>query len=161
MSDSQSSGTPANTETLNSVEIRQAELAREFAALGDWEERYKRVIDYGRKLAPYPEQYREEKFKVRGCQSQVWLHASVGADQRIELYADSDALIVRGLVALLVFVYSGSRPSDILSASPQFLKDLGFEAHLSPSRANGLYAMLKQILSYATVFKALERAGGS
>jgi cysteine desulfuration protein SufE len=138
------------------VADRQKELILEFSALPGWEDRYKRLIEFGKALPALPKEYYDEKYKVRGCQSQVWLHAEPMPDGRVRFMADSDALIVKGLVALLVRVYSEAKPGEILTASPQFLKDLGFEGHLSPSRANGLYAMLKQILLYATAFQALQ-----
>jgi len=146
---------PAVTQVSDLIPKRQAALIGEFTALPDWEARYKRVIDYGKKLPPVDEALHDEKFKIRGCQSQVWLHAHLSDDDKVILEADSDAMIVKGLVAVLVQVYSGATPQEILRASPGFLKELGFESHLSPSRANGLYAMLKQILLYATAFERM------
>jgi cysteine desulfuration protein SufE len=142
-----------------SVEQRQRDLVAVFSALPSWEERYKTLIDFGRKLPAFPEELRDEKFKVRGCQSQVWLHAKMNENGRAQFEGDSDAMIVKGLVAVLLHVYSDADPAAILKASPQFLKDLGFESHLSPSRSNGLYAMLKQIMLYAQVFQAMKQVG--
>jgi cysteine desulfuration protein SufE len=142
---------------VNEVSARQQALIGEFGALGEWEDRYKRLIEMGRHLPPMPEALKTETFKVKGCQSQVWLHATISEDGRVHLQADSDALIVKGLVAVLLKVYDGARVDDILSAPTTFLKDLGFEGGLSPSRANGLYAMLKQILYYATAFQAIAK----
>jgi cysteine desulfuration protein SufE len=139
------------------VKERQQRLIDEYTKLPSWEDRYKRLIDKGKHLAEMPKEYYDEKFKVRGCQSQVWLHAELTPEKLIHFYGDSDALIVKGLVALLIDVYSDASPEDILGADSQFLKVLGFESHLSPSRANGLYAMLKQILLYATAFQAMAR----
>jgi cysteine desulfuration protein SufE len=139
----------------NVVIERQDRLREEFAQIPSWEERYKRLIERGKHLPAMPEELHDEKYKVKGCQSQVWLHAGMNADGTVHYQADSDALIVKGLAGLLVSVYSDAKPSDILAASPQFLKDLGFEGHLSPSRANGLYAMVKQIMYYAQAFQAL------
>jgi cysteine desulfuration protein SufE len=139
----------------NAVIQRQNELVAEFALIPSWEERYKKLIERGKLLPKMPPELYDEKFKVKGCQSQVWLHANLSVSGNVELKADSDALIVKGLVALLVAVYSDAKPAEILAASPQFLKDLGFEGHLSPSRANGLYAMLKQIMYYAQAFQTL------
>jgi len=141
----------------NVVQARQQRLIDEYSKLPNWEDRYKRLIDKGKQLAEMPKKYYDEKFKVRGCQSQVWLHAELTTDKLIHFYGDSDGLIVKGLVALLIEVYSDASPEDILAADAQFLKDLGFEGHLSPSRANGLYAMLKQILLYATAFQTMAR----
>lgn len=144
---------------MNQVTQRQERLAEEFAKIPDWEGRYKRLIEYGKRLPKLPEELYDETYKVKGCQSQVWLHANLSSEKRIVLQGDSDALIVKGLVALLLEVYSNAEPQEILNASPDFLKKLGFEGHLSPSRANGLYAMLKQILYYAQAFQALIQMG--
>lgn len=141
----------------NPVIQRQQKLIADFAALGGWEERYKKLIELGQHLPAMPEAFKTETFKVKGCQSQVWLHAAIDPDGRVNLQADSDALIVKGLVAVLLQVYSGATAADVLAAPTTFLKDLGFEGGLSPSRANGLYAMLKQILYYATAFDAIAR----
>jgi cysteine desulfuration protein SufE len=143
------------TSSGNRVLDRQAKLKAEFSRIPSWEDRYKRLIEYGKKLAAMPEELHEEKLKIRGCQSQVWLHASLTPLKLIHFQADSDALIVKGLVALLLEVYSDASADEILGSPTEFLKDLGFEGHLSPSRANGLYAMLKQILYYAQAFKIL------
>ncbi len=147
------------TNEANRVSERQQKLIEEFSKIPSWEDRYKRLIERGKKLAALPDELHDEKYKVRGCQSQVWLHAALNPDKTVALQADSDALIVKGLAALLVETYSNATPEEILAASPQFLKELGFEGHLSPSRANGLYAMLKQILYYATAFQALAKMG--
>ena len=138
-----------------SIDARIETLKSDFQKDPDWEARYKRVIDIGKALAPLPEKYRTEQYLVKGCQSQVWLHAELGSDGRMKLVGDSDAVIVRGLVACLIRVYSDATPAEVLSVTPQFLKDLGFESHLSPSRANGLNSMVKQIYLYATAFIAL------
>lgn len=148
-----------NGPTRNVVTERQEKLILEFAAMPSWEDRYKLLIERGKKLAPLAKEFYDEKYKVRGCQSQVWLHAELTPERKVRLQADSDALIVKGLAGLLVEVYSDATPDEILTASAQFLKDLGFEGHLSPSRANGLYAMLKQILYYATAFQTLIKMG--
>jgi cysteine desulfuration protein SufE len=138
---------------------QQARLVAEFEALPDWEARYKRIIDYARTLAPLPDEHRIDENKVRGCSSTVWLHASYDAG-RITFLADSDAVLVRGLIALLLRVYSGHTPDEILAAPPEFIEELGLNAHLSPNRANGLSAMVKQIKTYALAFRARAQAGG-
>jgi cysteine desulfuration protein SufE len=142
---------------VNEVAARQQKLIEEFNALGDWEARYKHLIELGKQLEPMPAQFQNDTFKVKGCQSQVWLHAQIDEQGRMRLSADSDALIVKGLVAVLLKVYDGALAEDVLSAPTTFLKELGFEGGLSPSRANGLYAMLKQILYYATAFQAIAK----
>ena len=141
---------------IMNISERQRLITNEFASLATWEDRYKHLIARGKKMGELPEEFKVEDLKVRGCQSQVWLHAVLNGDGQILFRADSDAMIVKGLASVLVEVYSGATPQEILDASPSFLKDLGFESHLSPSRANGLYAMLKQILFYATAYKALQ-----
>ncbi len=139
----------------NVIKEREERLKNEFARFASWEERYKHLIELGKALPPLPKELYDEKYKVRGCQSQVWLHAELTPEKKVRFQGDSDALIVKGLVAILLQVYSDSTPEAILSSSPQFLKDLGLEGHLSPSRANGLYAMLRQIHYYAKAFQAL------
>ncbi len=136
------------------IHDRIESLKKDFQQDPDWEARYKRVIEIGKALPPLSEKLRTEQFLVKGCQSQVWLHAEL-EDGRMKIVGDSDAVIVRGLVACLIRVYSEATPIEVLSVSPQFLKDIGFETHLSPSRANGLNSMVKQIYLYATAFKAL------
>lgn len=144
----------------NALSRRIQALVDDFGRESDWENRYKRVIDMGKNLPPLPATLRDEKYKVKGCQSQVWLHAELSPDGFIVLHADSDAVIVRGLVAVLVYVFSGARPDEILQTKPTFLADIGFDTHLSPSRANGLNAMIKQIYLYAAAFQALAAARG-
>jgi cysteine desulfuration protein SufE len=143
---------------MNEVESRQARLINEFSNLPSWEERYKHLIEHGKKLRALPEDLHIDDLKVRGCQSQVWLHASLSENNKVVFQADSDAIIVKGLAALLLEVYSDASADDILTAPTDFLKKIGFEGNLSPSRANGLYAMLKQILYYATAFQALAKS---
>ena len=110
----------------------------------------------GKNLPPYPEQFREEKFKVKGCQSQVWLHAESKTNGEIHFDADSDALLVKGLIALLLTVFNDKKPKEILETSVDFIKEIGLEQNLTPSRANGLFAMLKQIKIYAQAFELLK-----
>lgn len=140
---------------MNRIEQRQNKIVDEFASFTNWEDRYKRIIERGKNSPDLPDSLKTEDAKVRGCQSQVWLHANLSHNGEIEFTGDSDAMIVKGLVSILLEVYSGATPDEILSASPEFLKKLGFDTQLSPSRANGLFAMLKQILYFATAFKAL------
>jgi cysteine desulfuration protein SufE len=134
---------------------RQNQIIKEFSSLSQWEDRYKKIIDMGKALPEMPENLKTEQNVVKGCQSQVWLSANLDSQGHMILQGDSDALIVKGLVALLLKVYSGGAPSEILNTPPEFLKALGFEGNLSPSRANGLHSMLKQIKLYATAFDYL------
>jgi len=130
-----------------------ARLVDEFQELPDWESRYKRIIALAKELKPMPEELKNDDNKVRGCSSTVWLHAEV-QDGNVVYLADSDAVLVRGLVALLVKVYSGHSAAEILKSPPDFIEELGLNVHLSPNRANGLTAMVKQIMIYAAAFTA-------
>ncbi len=122
-----------------------------------WEEKYKKIIAWGKDLAPYPEEFRDEKFKVKGCQSQVWLHADRGANGLVLFKADSDALLVKGLISVLLNVFSEKTPEQILNTSIEFVKEAGLDQHLTPSRTNGLFAMIKQIRSYAQAFYLMDK----
>jgi cysteine desulfuration protein SufE len=135
------------------IDQRIEQLKKDFNHFAEWEARYKHLIELGKKMAPMKEEYKTEDNKIKGCQSQVWLHAELIND-RIYFSADSDASIVKGIVALLVYVYSDSTPDQILMTKPTFLEDIGLREHLSMSRANGLSSMVKQISFYAMAFKA-------
>jgi cysteine desulfuration protein SufE len=135
---------------------RQRQIVAEFSNLKDWEERYKKLIELGKSLPDLPDAKKIEDYKVKGCQSQVWIHASL-RDGRVIFEADSDALLVRGLVALLLRAYSEATPAEILSTPPEFVKEIGLESKLSPSRANGLFSMIKQIKFYAMAFQSLQK----
>jgi len=141
------------TATLTSVNDVQEEIIEEFEYLGDWTERYKYIADLGRRLPPFPEMERREENKVKGCQSQVWLHAHL-ENGRVIFDADSDALIVRGLIALALRVYSERTPEEILATPPEFVTRIGMSEHLSTNRANGLQSVIKQIKRYALAFQA-------
>ncbi|MEK2645469.1 SufE family protein [Bdellovibrio sp. BCCA] len=140
---------------MASIQERQNKIIQDFSALTQWEDRYKKIIEMGKALPEMPENLKTEQNAVKGCQSQVWLSANLNEQGQMILQGDSDALIVKGLVGLLLSVYSGASPSEILATPPEFLKALGFEGNLSPSRANGLHSMLKQIKLYATAFDYL------
>lgn len=137
---------------------RQNKLIQEMSLMKDWEERYMKIIDLGKKLSEMPSEFKIEKNLIKGCQSQVWLHANLSAEGKVELMGDSDALIVKGLVALVLEIYSNSTPSEILSDSFSFLKEMGLDQHLSPSRSNGLHSMLKQVKMYAMAFDYLSKS---
>jgi len=134
---------------------RTTQIKNRFLQFKDWEDRYKELINLGKLLAPYPEEMRDEKYKVKGCQSQVWLCPEF-KDGRVFFHADSDALLVKGIVAILVNVYSDATPDEILATKPEFLKEVGITEHLSMNRSNGLAAMMKQIQMYAIVFKSMQ-----
>ncbi len=135
---------------------KQAELVKKFENLTDWEEKYQLIIQYGKQMAAFPEELKIDKNKIDGCQSQVWISAKL-EDGKIVFAADSDAMIVKGLIAILIDVYSNQTPNDILSSPPDFLKKIGIDNHLSPTRKNGLGAMLKQIQLFAFAFKSLNK----
>ena len=137
-----------------SIADKQREIVDEFAEISDWRDRYRHIIELGRQLPDLPDELRDDKFKVKGCQSQVWLHPSL-EDGRVVFRADSDAAIVKGLVALVLRVFSGHTPDEILASKPNFVDEIGLSEHLSQTRANGLSSMLKQIQMYAFAMKAM------
>lgn len=138
-----------NPECDASAEAAQQAIAEEFAYFSDWTERYQYLIDLGRKLADFPDSARTEANKVHGCQSQVWLVAS-GDAAKLEFRAISDSSIVSGLIALLLRVYSGRSADEILKTEARFIDTIGLAKHLSPTRSNGLAAMLAKIKQHAT-----------
>lgn len=140
------------TSSINDI---QQEIIKEFASFGTWEEKYKHIIKVGKKLESLPEDLKIEDLKVKGCQSQVWLKADLSPEGLILLRADSDAVIVKGLIGLLLRVYSGQKPSEVLNVQPSFIEEIGLASHLSASRANGLLSMVKQIKYYAKAFEYL------
>lgn len=136
------------------IEDKINQVKKDFSDL-DWEKKYEKIIEYGKLWPGLPEAERIEDLKVKGCQSQVWIKAELSSEKKIVFRGDSDALIVKGLVAIVLKVYSGESPETILKTEPQFLRDIGFDSGLSPSRTNGLYSMIKQIKYYATAFQYL------
>jgi cysteine desulfuration protein SufE len=133
---------------VNEVEQAQNELVEEFQFFDNWVDRYQYIIDLGRRLPEFPEDQRIEKNKIKGCQSQVWFTAEK-SDGRLQFQAISDAAIVSGLIALLLRVYSNRLPEEIVGAHTDFVSALQLEQHLSPTRSNGLAAMLKAIHGFA------------
>lgn len=142
----------ANRGMSTEAENRQSKIITEFQELNGWEARYKKIIQRGKSLPQMDEALYDEKYLVKGCQSQVWLHASLNAKGQMEIQADSDALIVKGLAALIVESYTELSPKDILATEPTFISELGFQEYLSPSRANGFLSMVKQVKLYAQAF---------
>ncbi|MDH5454939.1 MAG: SufE family protein [Gammaproteobacteria bacterium] len=139
----------------NEIAQAQEELIADFELFEDWMDRYQYLIDLGRRLPEFPEELRTEENRIRGCQSQVWFVAD-RKDGRLEFRAISDAAIVSGLIALLLRLYSGRYPQDILDTPPDFVTALQLESHLSPTRSNGLSSMLQAIRRFAT--EAVEAA---
>ncbi len=124
--------------------VAQEEIVEIFGILDDWTDRYQYIIDLGRQASPFPESWKNEKYRLKGCQSQVWIVTEM-EEGRMKIHATSDSAIVAGLVALLVKVYSDRRPADIVATPPDFIKRIQLEDHLSPTRSNGLSAMVQQI----------------
>ena len=135
-------------ETINEI---QDEIIEEFAGFDDWMDKYQLLIDLGNEQEPLPEEYKTEQNLIDGCQSRVWLQADY-VDGVINFTAESDALIVKGIVALLIRVLSGHTPQEILEADLYFINEIGLKEHLSPTRSNGLLAMVKQMRAYALAF---------
>ena len=138
--------------TINEI---QDEIIEEFSGFDDWMDKYQLLIDLGNEQEPLDEKYKTEQNLIDGCQSRVWLQADL-VDGKIHFSAESDALIVKGIVALLIRVLSDQTPQDILDADLYFIEQIGLKEHLSPTRSNGLLAMVKQMRMYALVFKAKE-----
>lgn len=131
----------------------QEEIIEEFALFDDWMERYEYIIDLGKSLPLIDTQYKVDENLIKGCQSKVWLHSKLKGDQLV-FTADSDAILTKGIVALLLRVFSNQQATAILEANTAFIDEIGLKEHLSPTRANGLVSMLKQIKLYAIVLQA-------
>ena len=142
---------------IMSIEELQQEVIEEFQDYDDWMDRYQMLIDLGNEQEPLPEKYKTESNLIDGCQSRVWLQADLTPEGTIHFQAESDALIVKGIVALLIRVLSNHTPDEILEADLHFIEDIGLREHLSPTRSNGLLAMLKQMKLYAMAFKAVNK----
>ena len=130
------------------ISEEQENIIEEFSFFEDWMDKYQYLIDIGRKLPKMPEEYLRDEFKLKGCQSQVWF-VGEAVDDRLVFRASSDAAIVAGLIAILLRIYSNRTPTEILSVKPSFIADIGLEEHLSPTRKNGLGAMLQSIMKRA------------
>lgn len=139
-----------------SINEKQDEIIEEFEGLTDWMDRYAYIIDLGNSLPDYPESEKTPANLIEGCQSRVWIFAKKNDDGTIHFDADSDALIVKGIVSLLMQVLNDRTPDEILGADLYFIEKIGLKEHLSPTRSNGLVAMVKQINNYARAFKMLE-----
>lgn len=136
-----------------SIKEIQDEIVDEFAMFEEWDERYQYVIDLGKTLPLVDAKYKTEENIIKGCQSKVWLHGEE-KDGKIVFTADSDAILTKGIIAVLIRVFSNQRPADILQADMAFIDEIGLKEHLSPTRANGLVSMIKQIKMYALVYQA-------
>lgn len=138
---------------MSTINEKQDDIIEEFAGFDDWLDRYQLLIDLGSEQPPLDEQYKTDNNLIEGCQSRVWLQADY-VDGKVLFRAESDALIVKGIVALLIQVYSGHTPDEILGSDLYFVEAIGLKEHLSSTRSNGLLAMIKQMRLYALAFKA-------
>jgi len=134
---------------MNSINERQDEIIAEFQDFDDWMDKYQLLIDLGSEQEPLDPKYKTEQNLIDGCQSRVWLQADLTPEGRLHFQAESDALIVKGIVSLLIRVFDNQTPQDILDADLYFIDRIGLREHLSPTRSNGLLAMIKQIRLYA------------
>src|SRR5690554_2702322 len=130
----------------------QNEIIDEFSMFDDWDERYQYIIDLGKSLPIIDSKYKTDEYLIRGCQSKVWLNAQQ-KENKIVFTADSDAILTKGIIAIMIRVFSNQNPKDILEASTDFVDEIGLKEHLSPTRANGLVSMIKQIKMYALAFE--------
>ncbi|UAB76278.1 SufE family protein [Mesoflavibacter sp. SCSIO 43206] len=130
----------------------QEDIIDEFSMFEDWEERYQYMIDLGKTLPLIEEQYKTDDHIIKGCQSKVWVHAQMDED-KVAFTADSDAIITKGIIAILIRVFSNQHPKDIIEADTDFIDKIGLKEHLSPTRANGLVSMIKQLKMYAIAYQ--------
>jgi cysteine desulfuration protein SufE len=136
--------------TINQI---QDEIIEEFALFDDWTDKYEYIIDIGKKLPPLSSEYKTEENKIKGCQSQVWLHADV-KEGKLQFAGDSDAVIVKGLIGLLIRVLSNQKPEDVARANLHFIDNIGMSSHLAQTRSNGLASMVKQMKLYGIAYQA-------
>jgi cysteine desulfuration protein SufE len=134
------------------IEEIEAEIVDEFSLFDSWDDKYEYIIDLGKKLPPLEEQYKKDENKVKGCQSTVWLVADY-KDGKVFYKAESDAVIVKGLISMLIRVLSGQAPGDIVKTPLNFIKEIGMMSHLAQTRSNGLLSMVKQMKNYALAYK--------
>ena len=137
--------------TMTIAEV-QNEIIDEFSMFDDWEERYQYMIDLGKTLPLIDDKYKTDDHIIKGCQSKVWVHAAM-EDDKVSFTADSDAIITKGIIAILIRVFSGKHPSEIIEADTDFIDKIGLKEHLSPTRANGLVSMIKQLKMYAIAYQ--------
>ena len=138
----------------------EQDIIEEFAFLPDWMEKYEHLIELGKDLPMIDETYKVKENLIRGCQSQVWLHAELDKDQHISFSADSDAIITKGIIALMIRVLNHQSPQSILNTNMGFIDEIGLKEHLSPTRSNGLVSMVKQMKLYALAFQAKSQNNG-
>lgn len=134
------------------IQEKQQEVVEEFAMFDDWMQRYEYMIELGKSLPLIDEKYKIDDNLIKGCQSKVWVHAELEGD-KLSFTADSDAIITKGIVAILIRVFSDQHPSEIIEADTKFIDEIGLKEHLSPTRANGLVSMIKQLKMYAIAYQ--------
>jgi len=144
-------------ETVQTIQDIEDEIVDEFSLFDNWEDKYEYIIDLGKKLEPLDAQFKIDENKIKGCQSQVWLVANE-EDGRIYFKADSDAVIVKGLVSMLIRVLSGHISQEILDAKLEFIDKIGMKSHLAQTRSNGLLSMVKQMKNYALAYKIKQQS---
>lgn len=138
---------------MSTIHDREIELVDEFALFDDWMDKYEHIIELGKELNDFPATDKTEENRIKGCQSQVWLTATF-TDNKVFFKADSDAIITKGLVGLLIRVLSGSSPQEILDCKFEFINQIGLHQHLSPNRSNGFANMVKQVKAYALAYSS-------
>lgn len=138
---------------MSNIQKIQEEIIEEFAMFDDWMERYEYMIDLGKSLPIIEEQFKDDDHIIKGCQSKVWVHAGLD-DEKVIFTADSDAIITKGIIAILIRAWSNQKPQDILEANTDFIDEIGLKEHLSPTRANGLVSMIKQLKMYAIAYQS-------
>ncbi|SCY31747.1 Cysteine desulfuration protein SufE [Nonlabens sp. Hel1_33_55] len=138
---------------MSNIKKIQEEIVDEFGMFDDWMQRYEYMIDLGKSLPIIDEQYKDDDHIIKGCQSKVWVHAGLENDKVI-FTADSDAIITKGIIAILIRAWSNQKPQDILDANTDFIDEIGLKEHLSPTRANGLVSMIKQLKMYAVAYQS-------
>jgi len=138
---------------MSNIKEIQEEIVDEFAMFDDWMQRYEYMIDLGKSLPLIDEKYKDEDHIIKGCQSKVWVHAGL-QDDKVVFTADSDAIITKGIIAILIRAWSNQKPQDILEANTDFIDEIGLKEHLSPTRANGLVSMIKQLKMYAVAYQS-------
>ena len=137
---------------MSSIQEIQNEIINEFAMFDDWMERYEYMIELGKSLPLIDDKYKTDEYIIKGCQSKVWVHADM-EEGKVAFTADSDAIITKGIIAILIRTFSGQPPQEILDADTAFIDKIGLKEHLSPTRANGLVNMIKQIKLYAIAYQ--------
>lgn len=135
-----------------SITEKQQEIVAEFALFDDWMQRYEYMIELGKSLPLISTEYKNDDHIIKGCQSKVWVHATLD-DDKIAFTADSDAIITKGIIAILIRVFSNQHPKEILASETGFIDEIGLKEHLSPTRANGLVSMIKQLKMYALAYQ--------